>query len=964
LADFSASALRADDLLALTFDFFNLRLDTTGGAQPRLVRITPGAPAFIVVELPAQHIAEQVFPQLDGGLAGLTPPPIASVMAAPTRLAFQLPDDLQAVPFTLRNLLDWVRFTTSVAPNALPDPPPADAGNLAPAEPAATQTAVEVPYRLVLSPDASAGWSHSAAAVTRGDTTELWHTRLGVRQNGQVDESRLPTIRAVWARDPITPAPEAFPTSLTSTQRSAIAHLSSDFSQTVVVLPPESPSPGGEEIPYIPPPLDARYLTLSALGSWTDVRGSWDFPETNTHIFPSFPVTAWRQLISQGRDQYVRVVEKGFLYPLGHRASRVEVTERTLNGDRSDIDYLGRRTYIVVQEPVRDYSQVRAANGKDAQLPLRVVELTTLVTPSLSPPIPTTAFVPRFGGMPFPFHVVAQDWIGQPVDFDMVLAFVPGSDPSGGPTALASAGVDLTVNLRGQAVALAASPPSPGATTLPVQSFLFDKVDVNLNPPFLPYVSSASVRIPAVDHLLGSATAPPAVAVSLVDPAATPGGMFARLQTRLPLKMPAQKAGGIATPNLSIDGISRSLGTVPAGLDDIAKNTFDPSSLFSTLDGTNLLGGISLKDVIAAVADVGQIPTLQQVQRPDALDITFNWQPRVREFGPLKLSTDPGRPTALSILAQTHLPQSSGGAAGEPSLLVDGELKNFALEFLGVVRVDFDALHFRAEKGRKVQVEPRGVRLQFQNELQFLNELASILPRDDLSDRPMLSVTQEGVRAGYSLGLPAAAIGIFSLEQVALAAEIALPFTSRPAALRLGFSDSAHPFLVTVAMIGGGGHFAIEVDTSDVRLIEGAIEVGANLTVNLAIVAANVHVMAGFYFARKTGAGGGAAIDFSAYLRIGGSVELLGLAGISVDIYLAMTYESSMEPHSIGGRASVVVGVHLLMFTKSVRLSTEKHFAIPPRSGPGGMSAASLGDVSFDELVEENDWEAYCRAFA
>jgi len=28
------------------------------------------------------------------------------------------------------------------------------------------------------------------------------------------------------------------------------------------------------------------------------------------------------------------------------------------------------------------------------------------------------------------------------------------------------------------------------------------------------------------------------------------------------------------------------------------------------------------------------------------------------------------------------------------------------------------------------------------------------------------------------------------------------------------------------------------------------------------------------------------------------------------------------------------------------------------------MSAASLGDVSFDELLEESDWEAYCRAFA
>lgn len=966
MADFSASALRADDLLDLRFDFFNLRLETPAGAQPRLVRITPADPAFVVVGLAGQHMAEQVFPELDGGLVGLTEPPVTSVMSAPTRLAFQLPDALQSIPFTLRDLLDWTRLQTSVTANALPDPLPGEPGTAAPAEPAATQTAIEVPYRLVLSPDASAGWSHSPVPVMRGDTAEVWHTRLGVRQDSQqVDESRLPTIRAVWSRDPIpaAPAPDPFPTSLTSVQRSAIAHLSSDFSQTVTVLPPEAP-PGGEEIPYLPPPLEARYLTLSALGAWTDLGGSWDFPESQTRIFPSFPVTAWRQLVSQGRDQYVRVVEKGFLYPLGHRASRVEVVERTLAGNRSDIDYLGRRTYVVVQEPVRDYSQVSGAHPQDAQLPLRIVELTTMVTPSLSPPIPSTAFVPRVGGQPFPFHVVARDWIGQRVDFAMVLAFVPGSDRQGGPAAMASAGVDLSVDLRGQPVALAASPPVPGATTLPAQRFVFERADVQLDPPFLPYVRSASVRIPALGHLLGSATAPPPVSVSLTDPRSTPGELFLKLQSPLPLEVPASRAGGIATPKLSIDGISRSLGTVPSGLDGVAANNFDPKSLFSSLEGTNLLGGIGLKDVIAAVADLAQIPKLQQVELPDGLDVRFDWRPRIREFGPLKFSSDPGRPASLSILAQAHLPRRADGAPAEPSFVVDGELRNFALEFLDVVRVDFDALRFHAEKGRKTEVVPRGVRLQFRNALEFLNELATIMPQDGFGDRPRLSVTSEGANAGYSLGLPAAAIGIFSLEQVALGAEIALPFTSRPAGLRLSFSERAHPFLVTVAMIGGGGYFAIEVDTSDVRLIEGAIEVGANLTVNLAVVAANVHVMAGFYFARKTGVDGHAAIDFSAYLRIGGSVELLGVAGISIDIYLVMSYESSMQPRSIGGRASVVVGVHLLMFTKSVRLSTEKHFAIPPSSGPGGMSAASLGEVSFDELVEESDWEAYCRAFA
>ena len=50
--------LRPDDLLALTFEFVNLALDTPQGQAPRLVRSQPGQPAFLIVHFAPQHTAE------------------------------------------------------------------------------------------------------------------------------------------------------------------------------------------------------------------------------------------------------------------------------------------------------------------------------------------------------------------------------------------------------------------------------------------------------------------------------------------------------------------------------------------------------------------------------------------------------------------------------------------------------------------------------------------------------------------------------------------------------------------------------------------------------------------------------------------------------------------------------------------------------------------------------------------
>ncbi|SHF56797.1 hypothetical protein [Streptoalloteichus hindustanus] len=912
--DFRAAVLRPDDLLVLDFDFVNLQLDRDAGQPPRLRRLRRGEPAFVVVVLPPQHVAEQVMRE-----EFIHP---QAVIANPSRLAFRVDDDLDEVDFSLATLLDWSRHTLSVTANAAagqPVPSPA------PAAPEPHQTAIELPYRLVLSPDDRAGWAHAVGAVTREGVSELWHTRLGLAADGGVDETRLPVVRAVWARDLADDLGEFVDTSLTGGQRRAIVRQSADFTQF-----------------DDPTPLQARHLTLSALGAWADVRGDWDTADGE-----ELPLESWRHVVAQGRDQFVRVVERGHLFPLGHRAVLVSVVERVLTSE-GGIDLLTETVRRVeVRQPVRDYEQTRSAHPRNAQLPIRRARIQTLATPQLSRDDAPSGvpFVIAVDGVPFVFDVVGEDWAGGQVDLDMPLIFVPAGGGGSFPTLQGLYETHLRhIDLHNRPVALAPQTPNPGTTVLPVASMAFSAVEAaGADPPFLPFVESAMVQVPGANELVGSVSPVPPREIELVDPATSPGQVFARLREPLGLNLPTERAGGLARPNMSIGALSRELGAVPPALERLGTGQFQLSEVFSALEDAKLLGGISLPDVIGQIVNQAQLPGLSRRVTPSGVDIVFTWSPPLRpEAGPLKLHI--GGTSTLTLRSEVHVPR---GAPGKPRMRVEGVLTHFAIDFVNVVRLGFAELRFLAEDGRKIDVHPAGMRLELRNQLSFLNALADMVPSDGFSDPPQLRVTSEGVEATYSLGLPKAGLGIFSLEHVAFSAGIVLPFVGRPAAVRLAFSDRAHPFLTTVSMIGGGGYFAIEVDTTGIRRIEGAIEVGASLSVNLGIVSASAYVMGGFYFGLEAGG----AIRFEAYLRIGGAVELLGVAGVSFEIYLVLEYQPGPEPR-IGGRASVMVAVRLLMFTKTVRLSTEKHFAIPAR------------DPSFDELVDEDDWETYCRAFA
>jgi hypothetical protein len=135
--------------------------------------------------------------------------------------------------------------------------------------------------------------------------------------------------------------------------------------------------------PFHPRTAQARRLALSSLGALLDAEGSWTPPSPQ-----DVSLEEWRHLAAVGRDQYVRVVYRGFLKDLGHAASFVKVTERKfeyLGGTKHRVAVLRQRFFIIVREPIKHYNGAgHKFNGLN--FPFTEVEILTHVTPNLLAP--------------------------------------------------------------------------------------------------------------------------------------------------------------------------------------------------------------------------------------------------------------------------------------------------------------------------------------------------------------------------------------------------------------------------------------------------------------------------------------------------------------------------------------------------------------------------------------------------
>ena len=104
-----------------------------------------------------------------------------------------------------------------------------------------------------------------------------------------------------------------------------------------------------------------------------------------------FTIQEWKHRATMARDHEVKVVYAGFLWPFGHKASLVKVTERKFAPTQpGNPAYLFQRMFIIVREPTRTYTDARTddVSGKrlDLVMPFKSVTFVTRVTPNLDEP--------------------------------------------------------------------------------------------------------------------------------------------------------------------------------------------------------------------------------------------------------------------------------------------------------------------------------------------------------------------------------------------------------------------------------------------------------------------------------------------------------------------------------------------------------------------------------------------------
>jgi hypothetical protein len=513
------------------------------------------------------------------------------------------------------------------------------------APPTASQTAIEAPFRLIISPNVYGAWAHSSKPVESAKThlVELWHTRLAVRKNNKVDETdafaNLRTIRAIWTRDKDFNKDDAaggpghvnvpFRMSLDSTDRHNLVHLTSNY---YLVAPAHDGKPRQE----IAEPVEVERLMLTSLGAWMNVRGAWTpYPGSG------LSVEEWRHRATTGRDNYVRVVYKGYLFPFGHRASLVKITERKFHPNKpGNTAYLRQRMFIIVREPEKAFVEtgiVQDDKQWDLQMPFSHVRIKTLVTPNLDPPeesdLPEGAggkslslFWPRVLNEDFLFHMVAEDFGGNDVEFTAPLLFV-SSDQNiaydAGFTTTAKSNYDSGPESRrkrpisGKRLQFAATT-KPGDTAYETKSMTFTAEipnDANFkklpydSPRFYPAVRRAELVIPAIKQLVGNDTSkeieytPTYLKDGFIG--GNKGEVFGQFvggKIDLAFEGKGDRSGGLVKPNMAISGLSRLMGPVAgdAGVANITAGSFKPDDFFGSL-GAKIFGVIDLWDIIQAV---------------------------------------------------------------------------------------------------------------------------------------------------------------------------------------------------------------------------------------------------------------------------------------------------------------------------------------------------------------------------
>lgn len=948
-------------------------------------------------------------------------------------------------------------------------------------------TSIEAPALMYISPNQLGGFIHKVHAekskiyekegainnirmvsgTGKGEITELWHTKLGVKlKDGQVSDDipALTTIRALWAHDANTdytnlpPREAPFIASLDANNRHKLVHTTSNYNLT---------DSNQKSVSPIPVPINR--LMLSSLGAFLDWHAFFKLP---AGISDYLNIIEWQHYATLGRDHFVKVVEEGYLLPFGHRAAIVKITERKFNGSKKAALNMQRMFVMVLEKEVM--YDGKGPDNKFIEFPFQSVVIETTVTPNIDnpsektlatfsplPPKPdkgiknqsqklNTAynFLISVGAKPFDFDITTTDKDGKNQKIRMPLVFVENFIARNQdnvkkiiPTYNAANYPNL-INFFGQKLGYAESllEDDTSFETLEVQFGARDFKSTGAGAIcFHPFMQKSVIYIEQVNQLTGKKEP---VTIKLVDDK-NKGQVFAAVIDGglVDFSGGSDKSGGFLSPSMGITALSRLQGPVSGNIEDISNMVFKAADFFKDLGNIKIPQIFGIIDLFALFSDTGsdfgnsmkafadnvnairdkiegykreiealkykllqsaeeakqdiqsqlekiknnlkkeaenmlqqlnnsisKIPSFKTYVTLDAFHVEYKWQPELKgnhiEIFPGILSLNIDGDPSKSLSINTHF-KKSFDLTTAPVLTSEARFDKFKVVIADMLAVNFNYLKFSGGSNGKgsvnVDLGP-GMPLEFVGSLDFVSKLQEIIPKTGFSeDGPYIELTTAGIKAGFTISVPNIEVGICMISNISLGAYVNLPFTKDPMTVGFNFCTKENPFMLTISCFGGGGYFQLVTRLNGLQSVEAALEFGAAISLNVGVASGGVSVMGGIYYKTESvikELDNKKSIEvqeakLSAYLRINGHLSILGLIHVSLEFYLTLdAIIENGKVQKLEGSATLKVKIEILFFSKTVSVTVRRTLA------------GSGGDPKFVEMIDENDWQQYCLAFA
>jgi hypothetical protein len=305
---------------------------------------------------------------------------------------------------------------------------------------------------------------------------------------------------------------------------------------------------------------------------------------------------------------------------------------------------------------------------------------------------------------------------------------------------------------------------------------------------------------------------------------------------------------------------------------------------------------------------------------PQELALDYAWTPALQDAPkdkPFFEARSSAGPASFTLSA--NIRKSLRDAAKPPTVRIAGELKNFTIHLLPSTRfisVEFDSLKFLSVDGRAPEFRPKIANVTLGESLAFVQKLAEVLSPET---GPYLELAGTIIKAGFRFDLPSITSGIFNLTQLGIVSEIQLPLTGDPTRVRFSISRRDKPFLLTVGILGGGGFFALQLNPTGVDLIEGSMEFGAAIFLDVSVAKGHASITAGVYFSTQ-----GDNSCLKGFVRACGSLRVIGIISVSLVLELSLGYERREGRSVAAGECVMTLSIEIGFFSVDVTLRYRK----------------------------------------